>query len=82
MSVVPQGSVLGPTLYIMYINDLPSALSSPCLLFADDTKVFSCVKNDDEIRRLQEDTDNLHRWSEVWQMSFNILIVRFGILQP
>ena len=57
----------------MYINDLPSGLSNPCLLFADDTKVYSCVKNDDDIRRLQEDIDILERWSEVWQMPFNIL---------
>jgi len=50
--------VLVHVLFIIYINDLPSVLSNPCLLFADDTKVFSCIKNIDDIRRLQEDIDN------------------------
>jgi len=72
MSGVPQGSVLGPIFFFMYINDLPSVLSNPCLLFADDTKVYSGVKSDDDIKRLQKDIDNLEKWSEVWQMPFNI----------
>jgi len=62
-----------PIFFIVYINDLPSVLPNFCLLFADDTKVYSCVKNDDDIRRLQEDIENLERWLAVWQMPFNIL---------
>ena len=57
----------------MYINDLPSVLTNPCLLFADDTKVYSCITNDNAIERLQHYIVTLEKWSEVWKMPINIL---------
>lgn len=46
-SGIPQGSVLGPVLFVLYINDLPDVVKSPLLMFADDTKVY-CVMRDEE----------------------------------
>ena len=53
LSGVPQGSVLGPIFFVVYINDLPQVLTNHCLLFADDTKLYSCVTDDADICRMQ-----------------------------
>ena len=71
MSGVPQGSVLGPILFLIYINDLEDDMSSKELKFADDTKVFRRVTNDTDKQSLQYDLDKLVKWSEKWQMLFN-----------
>ena len=68
---MPQGSVLGPTLFIIYINDLDLNLNSYVLKFADDTKVFSQVSSCDHVSSLQSDLDSMYNWSQKWQMSFN-----------
>ena len=57
-SGIPQGSVLGPVFFQIYINDLPQMLSNPCLLFVDDTKIYSCIRNKDNIYQLQQDIIN------------------------
>ena len=44
-----QGSVLGPLLFIMFVNDVPSVVSSPVFMFADDTKIFRVIRNHDEL---------------------------------
>lgn len=67
-SGVPQGSVLGPLLFLLYINDLPSSISSECRLFADDALVYNTRKNSN---LLQEDLDKLSSWSALWQLTFN-----------
>jgi len=64
MSGVPQGSVLGPILFLIYINDLDSGVKNWILKFADDTKIFSAVNNDSDRRLLQKDLDNLLMWAE------------------
>ena len=61
LSGVPRGSVLGPILFLIYINDLEDDISSKALKFADDTKVFRKVTNDTDKQSLQDDLD---KWSE------------------
>ena len=68
LSGVPQGSVLGPILFLIYINDLEDDISSKVLKFADDTKVFRKVAKDTDKQSLQDDLDKLVKWSEKWQM--------------
>ena len=73
LSGVPQGSVglLGPILFLVYINDLEEGVTGKILKFADDTKLFRQVKEIGDTIYLQEDIDKLVRWSEKWQMLFN-----------
>ena len=72
LSGVPQGSVLGPILFLIYINDLEFGIRNWILKFADDTKIFSRVNSIADRERLQNDLDKLISWSEEWQMLFNI----------
>ena len=71
LSGVPQGSVLGPILFLIYINDLDDSITSNVLKFADDTKLFRRVNTDGDKQHLQNDLDRLVKWSEKWQMLFN-----------
>ena len=69
---VPQGSVLGPLLFLVYINDLPEGLKSNAKLFADDTSIFSKVYNiTDSCVELNNDLDQINKWAFKWKMSFN-----------
>ena len=70
LSGVPQGSVLGPILCLVYINDLEEGITGKILKFADDTKLFRKVKEIGDKQKLQDDIDNLVKWSEKWQMLF------------
>ena len=70
-SGVPQGSVLGPLLFLVYINDLEDGVASNILKFADDTKIFRRVQTRQECRTLQDDLNRLDQWSAKWQMLFN-----------
>ena len=72
VSGVPQGSVLGPLLFLIFINDLDSNLLNLILKFADDTKIFSPVDDPLLCNQLQADLDKLCDWSSKWQMDFNI----------
>ena len=71
LSLVPQGSVLGPILFLFYINDLPDSLQSQFRLFADDTAVYLTVKGQDDNQKLQNDLDILQEWEREWDMEFN-----------
>ena len=71
ISGIPQGSVLGPLLFVLYINDLPDTVRSNILLFADDTKIFRRVSTIEDAEALQNDIDALNRWSEMWLLKFN-----------
>ena len=71
-SGVPQGSVLGPLLFLIFINDIDDGINSEILKFADDTKLYRKVNNTDDSVLLQSDLDKLVDWSQRWQMSFNV----------
>ena len=70
-SGVPQGSVLGPLLFIIYRNDLPMNVTSKVRLFADDTALYITTSTSSQSEILQKDIDNLERWSHKWDMEFN-----------
>ena len=65
---VPQGLVLGPILFLIYINDLDDSITSNVLKFADDTKLFRKVSTDGDKQHLQNDLNRLMKWSQKWQM--------------
>jgi ribonuclease P/MRP protein subunit RPP40 len=70
-SGVPQGSVLGPILFLTFINDMPEAVKSNCKLFADDSIVYRACNSLADSTDLQKDLESLERWEENWCMKFN-----------
>ena len=71
ISGIPQGSVLGPLLFVIYINDLPNEITSNVYLFADDTKVTRKVRSKNDAKALQQDLAMLEAWSNKWLLQFN-----------
>ena len=86
LSGVPQGSILGPLLFLLFINDLPQSVrSSSMLLFADDAKCFRPITNPSDCSLLQDDLVRLLDWSNKWKLHFNIskcALVRFSYGTP
>ena len=70
VSGVPQGRVLGPLLFLLHINDLPSVVSSKVRLFADDCLIYRNIKNKDQIA-MQRDLNLLENWGITWGMNIN-----------
>ena len=69
---VPQGSILGPSFFLIYINNVPGGLKSNVKLFADDTSFFSIVKSKEEsTSNLTNDLDMISKWAYNWKVSFN-----------
>ena len=81
LSGVSQGSLLGPLLFIIFINDLELRIINTVLKFADDTKVFGSVLNEQDRMVLQQDLQKLSEWADIWQMKFNVpkcRLIHFG----
>ena len=68
----PQGSVLGPILFLIFIHDLDNNISRDVLKFAEDTKIYITVTNQEDGQRLQKDLDTVGAWAVRWQMKFNV----------
>ena len=71
-SGVPQGTVLGPLLFILYLNDLPEGVSSQVRLLADDCILYREINTLNDCQDLQKDINTLCNWESKWQMKFNI----------
>ena len=72
LSGVPQGSVLGQVLFLIFINDLPDNIRSPVRLFADDCVLNRNIHSFQECLILQEDLTSLGQWGANWQIKFNV----------
>jgi hypothetical protein len=69
LSGIPQGSILGPILFTIFINDLPDNIKSFCHIFADDTKIYNQAKL---YNTIQDDLNNLQIWNDKWKLYFNV----------
>lgn len=72
ISGVPQGSVLGPLLFLIYINDIASSLSSTVRLYADDLVLYRKISSINDCIILQDDLEKLTTWCESWLMTINL----------
>ena len=72
ISGVPQGTVLGPLLFLCYINDLPGNVKSSVRLYADDVLLYRAIHSAADHDILQQDLHSLTQWAKTWQMTFNL----------
>lgn len=76
-SGVPQGSILGPLLFLVYVNDLPNSVCSKVRLFADDCVIYRDISSDSDRTTLQSDLDKINLWCSTWLMSLNVSKTKF-----
>ena len=72
VSGVPQGTVLGPLLFVVYINDILDLVTCKIRLFADDALIYRIIDSIDDAWMLQEDLNQLIAWESNWSMEFNL----------
>ena len=72
LSGVPQGSVRSPILFLIYINDIAANINSTIRMFADDCLVYRTITDTEDHLSLQQDLNTLVKWSNSWQMKFNV----------
>ena len=74
LSGVPQGTVMGPLLFLLYVNDLPSVLSptTACRLFADDCLIYRSILSMSDKVAMQKDLESLYAWGKTWGLNFNV----------
>jgi predicted Zn-ribbon and HTH transcriptional regulator len=72
MSSVVQGSVLGSTLFNIYIDDIDERIKALLEKFAEDTKMAQIVEDEDDQKSLQADINHMNKWAKKWKMQFNI----------
>lgn len=71
LSGVPQGSVLRPLLFLLFVNDLPDWITNSMRMFADDVKIWNVISSDIDSKSLQEELNSLTRWSSKWLLQLN-----------
>ena len=71
ISGVPQGSVIGPLLFLCNVNDIPDWMINAIILFADDIKIWKKINDDQDSNGLQDDLNTLQQWSDRWLLGFN-----------
>ena len=71
ISGVPQGSVIGPTLFLLFINDLPNRIASKVQIFADDSKIYRPIRSPTDTYQLQKDLQEVEQWSLEWKLRYN-----------
>jgi hypothetical protein len=73
LSGVPQGSIMGPLLFLLYIDDISSCLKfSKSMVFADDTKLYMSIDSESDCQKLQADLNAIEYWSKTWKMKLNV----------
>ena len=81
ISGIPQGSVLGPLLFLLFIGDLAEGVKADTLVYVDDSKVKKRVQDETEVESLQNDLDMIYTWQKENNMEFNakkFLVLRYG----
>ena len=79
-SGVPQGSVLGPVLFLLYINDMAAEVGNKLKLFADDSKLYAEVQSEGDAQTLLADLNAITDWEDKWQLSFIINVDKCKVL--